>query len=99
MTPCLSLLCFMVFGPPGLVLGEPATPPAASTAPASSIQAYGSHNQCLAWTDGCVICTGKAGPRASTGPATGTQDTDQAQCSTPGIACTPGAARCTQPGP
>jgi hypothetical protein len=37
---------------------------------------------CREWTDGCVVCR-----RAPDGPA----------CSTPGIACTRGPARCLAP--
>lgn len=80
MIPCLSLLCFMVFGPPGVALS--AGPPAAPAPDAVSIQAYGRNGRCLAWTDGCVTC------RAAEG---------KANCSTPGIACTPGTIACTQP--
>lgn len=49
--PCLSLFCFMVFGPPGVALSG-----AAPVAPAPSVQAYGRDGRCLAWTDGCRIC-------------------------------------------
>ncbi len=82
MLPCLSLLCFMVFGPPAVALGETA---GVATAPATSVQAFGlAHPQCLAWSDTCVTCTAGG---------------SKAQCSTPGIACTPGPVSCQQPRP
>jgi hypothetical protein len=85
MISCLSLLCFMVFGPPGLVLGDGFS--GVATAPKTSVQAYGRQNpQCGAWTDSCVTCTA---------PAAG----GRAQCSTPGIACTPTAIACQQHNP
>ena len=50
-------------------------------APGTSVQAYGRSNaSCLAWTDSCVTCTAGS---------------DQPQCSTPGIACTPKPVSCT----
>ena len=65
MLPCLSLLCFAVFGPPGLALdGGPAPHP--STV---SVQAYGRADRtCRAWTDGCVTCqaAGDGAARCST---------------------------------
>ena len=54
MTSCLSLLCFMVFGPPAVALGDGMS--AVSRAPATSIQAYGAANACTSWTDGCTLC-------------------------------------------
>ncbi|UDL94114.1 hypothetical protein LGH83_16505 [Lichenihabitans sp. PAMC28606] len=82
MLPCLSLLCFMVFGPPGLVLGDGFS--AISAAPRTSVQAFGQQNpQCKAWSDSCVTCTATAA-----GPAT---------CSTAGIACTPTPIACQRP--
>ena len=45
-----------------------------------SIAAYGRQNpQCVEWTDGCAVCVASAG---------------KAQCSTPGIACTPAGLTC-----
>ncbi len=83
MLPCLSLLCFAVFGPPGLALESPV--PTAVHPSAASVQAYGRANPaCGTWTDGCVAC--QAGPGG--GPAS---------CSTPGIACTPGPVACRGP--
>lgn len=83
MLPCLSLLCFAVFGPPGLVLNGPFPNPPGP--PVVSVQAFGRDNPlCRAWTDGCVTCRAAAG----NGPAL---------CSTPGIACTPGAVACSEP--
>lgn len=82
MTGCLSLYCFLVFGPPGLAL-DPGTA-TAMQGPALSIQAFGQANTCQAWTDGCTICT-SAGAGAP------------ASCSTPGIACTPAPIACTAP--
>lgn len=80
MTPCLSLLCFMVFGPPGVAFGG--LPTSVSATPGTSVQAFGTQNpSCAAWTDACVTCTA-----AGEGPAA---------CSTPGIACTPGPITCT----
>ncbi|MDX7951078.1 hypothetical protein P7D22_07780 [Lichenihabitans sp. Uapishka_5] len=47
---------------------------------AMPVQAYGQQNPaCAEWTNGCVICTVTAG---------------HAQCSTPGIACTPAGLTC-----
>ena len=82
MTPsCLSLLCFMVFGPPSL--GLEAGTALTSRAPGTSVQAFGRANACASWGDGCTVCT-----RAGDGPAA---------CSTPGIACTPGPVACKAP--
>ena len=82
MLPCLSLLCFAVFGPPGLALGGLGPAPAPS---AVSVRTFGaSHDRCRAWSDGCVICRAAVGG----GPA---------QCSTPGIACTPRPVACDEP--
>lgn len=81
MLGCLSLYCFMVFGPPSLAL-DPARG-AGPAATAVSVQGYGLGTACRSWTDGCVVCTR---------PASG-----QAACSTPGIACTPGPIACTIP--
>ena len=45
-----------------------------------SIQAYGQQNPaCREWTNGCVLCVSTDG---------------HAQCSTPGIACTPAGLTC-----
>ncbi len=57
MIPCLSLLCFMAFGPPGIAL-DGATAPGAATV---SVQGFGRDGACAAWTDGCVACTRAAG--------------------------------------
>lgn len=54
MLGCLSLYCFMLFGPPSLALDK-ATQGAAPAAP--SIQAFGRSNACASWTDGCTVCT------------------------------------------
>ena len=83
MLPCVSLLCFMVFGPPGVALSGPAALKPART-PVPSIQGYGRANaSCRAWTDGCTICQANGGGAAA--------------CSTPGIACTPGPVACRDP--
>ena len=82
MLPCLSLFCLMTFGPAGLALGGNAAPGAAAHS-TLTVQAFGRENpQCHAWTNQCVTCT-------SAGAG------NPAQCSTPGIACTPGPIRCT----
>ena len=58
MLPCVSLFCFMVFGPPGLALDGGLS----ARASAVSVQAFGQSNpQCRAWTDGCVTCTAEGG--------------------------------------
>lgn len=83
MLPCLSFLCFAVFGPPGVALGGPPSKPPGP--PVASVQAFGlNHPACRAWTDGCVTCEAAPGG----GPA---------RCSTPGIACTPKAVACGEP--
>lgn len=82
MTGCLSLYCFLVFGPPGLALDPGPTTAMQATGP--SIQAFGRSNACRSWTDGCTVCT-TAGGEAP------------AACSTPGIACTPAPVACTTP--
>ncbi len=69
----------MVFGPPGVAFSG--LPQAASPLPGTAIQAFGRDGQCAAWTDGCVTCA-----KVGEGPA---------QCSTPGIACTPKTITCT----
>ena len=81
MTPCLSLLCFFVFGPPGVALqGLPSIAPVAAPA---SVQGFGRGNNCAAWTDGCVTCTRAAdGARCST---------PGIACTPRPIACTVGA--------
>lgn len=46
----------------------------------SSIQSYARQNpHCAEWTNGCVVCVATNG---------------HAQCSTPGIACTPAGLTC-----
>lgn len=82
MIGCLSLYCFLAFGPPGVAL-DPG-PTSTSQASGPSIQAYGRAKACAAWTDGCTVCT-RAGGDAP------------ASCSTPGIACTPATIACTAP--
>ncbi len=58
MLPCVSLFCFMVFGPPGLALDGSLTTPV----PAIPVQAFGRANpQCRAWSDGCVTCEADGG--------------------------------------
>ena len=73
----------MIFGPPGVALGGDTALP--SQRPGTSVQGFGAQNQCLSWTDGCVLCTAGAGGKA--------------QCSTPGIACTPTAISCQRAAP
>ena len=80
MTGCLSLYCFLVFGPPGLALDPGPTP--VLQAPGTAIQAFGRTRDCRAWTDGCTVCTSPEGNAP-------------AACSTPGIACTPAPIACT----
>jgi hypothetical protein len=54
--------------------------PAAATGPAT-VFTFGQENaDCAEWTNACQICT--------------RDDHDAPQCSTPGIACTPGAMVC-----
>jgi hypothetical protein len=57
---------------------------AADAAPAAGLQRTGGapSASCLEWSDGCVVCM-----RRPEGVA----------CSTPGIACTRGVARCLMP--
>jgi hypothetical protein len=62
------------------------TNPAATAPPAApeekSLQAYGaSAPHCIEWSDGCAVCA-----RGSDGVA---------HCSTPGVACQPGAVICS----
>lgn len=78
MLGCLSLTCFLVFGPPGVALDG--GPRAVSTAPATSVQSFGRANSCPSWGDGCTVCT-RTGDGGSA-------------CSLPGIACTPGPLAC-----
>ena len=61
---------------------EPSVPPAPTPeVPAATVFSFGRDNPtCGEWTNGCQICTR---------PAAG-----EMQCSTPGIACTPGAPVC-----
>ena len=48
--------------------------------PVTSIQSYARQNpRCAEWTNGCVVCLATNG---------------HAQCSTPGIACTPAGLTC-----
>ena len=78
MPGCLSLYCFLVFGPPSLALDpSPGTTPAAT-----SIQGFGRGSACLSWTDGCVVCT----RTAPTGPAA--CSTAGIACTPRAIACT-----------
>ena len=56
------------------------TAPSVTAGASPSVQAYGRRNPaCAEWTDGCVVCTSASG---------------RAQCSTPGIACTPAGLTC-----
>ena len=77
-----SLLAFaacLLFSAPGRADGTSA-PPAPEGAPAT-VFSFGRDNPtCGEWTNGCQICTR---------PAEG-----EMQCSTPGIACTPGPPVC-----
>ena len=51
--------------------------------PATSIGGYGRQNPgCAEWTNGCVVCV---------------MANERAQCSTPGIACTPAGVTCKRP--
>jgi hypothetical protein len=74
-----ALLLSLVFWP-GLVLADAFQTPPLKTGSAVSVQGYGRQNpRCAEWTNGCVICVGPGG---------------HAQCSTPGIACTPAGLTC-----
>jgi hypothetical protein len=65
---------------PSLAMADAFRAPALKAATPVSIQAYGHQNpQCTEWTNGCVVCVAAG---------------DQAHCSTPGIACTPGGLTC-----
>jgi hypothetical protein len=58
-----------------------AAPPVSVEAESASMFAWGdSHRDCAEWTNLCQVCLRDA--------------TGEAQCSTPGIACTPGAPIC-----
>ena len=82
----LALLVLPTLASPASADAVPAPIVTAGVAP--SVQAYGRLNPaCAEWTDGCVVCTSASG---------------QAQCSTPGIACTPAGVTCkrhTDPSP
>ena len=70
--------CFLLAAPGWA--DETLAPPAPESAPAT-VFSFGRENPtCGEWTNGCQICTR---------PAAG-----EMQCSTPGIACTPGPPVC-----
>jgi hypothetical protein len=78
MVRCVLLL-IAALGP-GVALADAFRAPALKPGTHVSVQAYGQQNPaCAEWTNGCVVCVGLNG---------------RAQCSTPGIACTPGGLTC-----
>jgi hypothetical protein len=73
-----------VFGLAQPVLADAFRAPKLRVGAPTSIQAYGKQNPtCLEWTNGCVICVSENG---------------RAQCSTPGIACSPAGITCKRVG-
>ena len=57
-------------------------PAARPIGPPSTPASFDKEPTCAEWTDGCIVC----------------QRTDEGlACSTPGIACSPGAQRCLMP--
>ena len=79
--PLLVLAASLLFGAPAWAdetSAPPASPPEGAPA---TVFSFGRDNPtCGEWTNGCQICTR---------PAAG-----EMQCSTPGIACTPGPPVC-----
>ena len=79
--PLLVLAASLLFGAPAWAdetSAPPASPPEGAPA---TVFSFGRDNPtCGEWTNGCQICTR---------PAAG-----EMQCSTPGIACTPGPSVC-----
>jgi hypothetical protein len=76
----LSALAFLALMLPAHA-DEPGAPKMPPPAPEPHISSFGDRDKtCMEWTDACVVCTR---------PANGA-----AQCSTPGIACTPGPTVC-----
>jgi len=77
-----GILCLLVLMSTAVLADEPRAPalPAPEGVPAT-VFSFGKENpDCVEWTNACQICT-----RSSAG---------EMQCSTPGIACTPGVPIC-----
>ena len=77
--PLLALVACLCLAAPGRA-DETSAPPTPEATPAT-VFSFGRDNPtCGEWSNGCQVCTR---------PAAG-----EMQCSTPGIACTPGAPVC-----